>query len=62
MVAIGNERANVFWVRHFQGDRLPHDSPREIRENFIRSKYESKSWIPRSSGDTQEILNKVQAV
>ena len=59
MVAIGNEKANMFWEKHFQGERIAGNSPREIRENFIRSKYESKCWIPRSSGDTQEVLNKV---
>ncbi|XP_019855675.1 PREDICTED: arf-GAP with Rho-GAP domain, ANK repeat and PH domain-containing protein 1-like isoform X2 [Amphimedon queenslandica] len=57
MVTIGNYSANLFWERHFKGERIPTDCPREIRESFIRSKYESKSWVPDNALADQEELN-----
>ena len=62
MVRVGNENSNKFWERHFNGDRLPQDVERDIRENFIRAKYEMKSWIPRPTGESQEVLNKLLCV
>ena len=62
MVDIGNENSNKFWERHYNGDRLPHDVERDIRENFIRAKYEIMSWIPRPTGESQEVLNKLLCV
>ena len=58
-ISIGNYSANLFWERHFKGERIPTDSPREIRESFIRSKYESKAWIPDNAIGTQDDLDKV---
>uniref|UniRef100_A0A1X7TTF8 Uncharacterized protein n=2 Tax=Amphimedon queenslandica TaxID=400682 RepID=A0A1X7TTF8_AMPQE len=58
MVTIGNYSANLFWERHFKGERIPTDCPREIRESFIRSKYESKSWVPDNALANQEELDK----
>ena len=31
---------------------------RDIRENFIRAKYELKAWIPRDSYTPHDVLNK----
>ena len=31
---------------------------RDIRENFIRAKYELKAWIPRSPSSPPEVLGK----
>ena len=31
---------------------------RDIRENFIRAKYELKAWIPRDAHSLHEVLNK----
>ena len=63
MNMIGNERANSFWERHSQHrERLPADVERDIRENFIRAKYQVKSWIPTSTGESQEALNKLLRV
>ena len=63
MNTIGNERANLFWERHSQHrERLPADVERDIRENFIRAKYQVKSWIPTSTGESQETLNKLLRV
>ena len=31
---------------------------RDIRENFIRAKYELKAWIPRETHSLHEVLNK----
>ena len=58
MNVIGNERANSFWERHSQHrEKLPADVERDIRENFIRAKYQVKSWIPTPTGESQEALN-----
>jgi hypothetical protein len=58
MVTIGNDNANKFWERHLKGTKIDPQSPREIRESFIRSKYESKSWIPLDiGGSSNEELN-----
>jgi len=62
MVDVGNENSNGFWERHFSGSRLPADVERDIRENFIRAKYETKSWIPRSTGESQQALDKLLCV
>ena len=63
MNTIGNERSNSFWERHSQRrDRLPADVERDIRENFIRAKYQVKSWIPTPTGESQETLNKLLCV
>ena len=59
MVTIGNYCASLFWERHFKGERIPTDSPREIRESFIRSKYESKAWVPDNGLTDQGELDKV---
>ena len=63
MNVIGNERANSFWERHSQHkERLPADVERDIRENFIRAKYQVKSWIPTPTGESKETLNKLLRV
>ena len=63
MNTIGNERSNSFWERHSQHkERLPANVERDIRENFIRAKYEVKSWIPASTGESQETLNKLLCI
>ncbi len=62
MVDIGNEKANKFWENHYQGERLPHDVERDIRENFIRAKYETMSWIPRPTGESRDALTKLLCV
>ena len=56
---IGNEKSNQLWEKHCQSARLDPEAPREIRESFIRTKYESKAWIPRTTKDSPEVLNKV---
>ena len=60
--SIGNERANVLLEKHCHSERIAQDSPREIRDTFIRAKYESKAWIPRNPVDTPDVLNKVGVV
>lgn len=62
MVDIGNDSANKFWENHYQGERLPQDVERDIRENFIRAKYEIMSWIPRPTGENKETLTKLLCV
>ena len=63
MNIIGNERSNSFWERHSQHrEKLPADVERDIRENFIRAKYQVKSWIPTPTGESQEALNKLLRV
>ena len=63
MNIIGNERSNSFWERHSQRrERLPADVERDIRENFIRAKYQVKSWIPTPTGESKEALNKLLQV
>lgn len=43
-------------------ERLPADVERDIREGFIRAKYEVKSWIPTPTGESKEALNKLLCV
>ena len=62
MVTIGNDNSNNLWEKHFVGERLPADVERVIREDFIRAKYQTKSWIIRPTGETQENLNKLLCV
>ena len=58
MVTIGNDNANSFWEHHYPGKRLPADVEREIREEFIRAKYQVKSWIANPSGEGKEALSR----
>ena len=58
MVTIGNDNANSFWEHHYHGTRLPADVEREIREQFIRAKYQDKSWIDNSSREIKEALSR----
>ncbi len=48
---IGNGESNSFWEKHCKGSRLPADVEKEIREEFIRAKYLTRSWIPVSTVD-----------
>ena len=57
MTKIGNDDSNHFWERHYQGQRLPADVENEIREEFIRAKYVTRSWIPRDMVDDKEVFN-----
>ena len=57
MVTIGNDNANSFWEHHYLGKRLPADVEREIREEFIRAKYQVKSWIATPSVEGKEALS-----
>ena len=43
-------------------ERLPPDVERDIREGFIRAKYQDKSWIPTPTGESQDMLNKLLCV
>ena len=58
MVAIGNDRSNTFWEQRCQRERLPGDVEREIRETYIRAKYQDRSWIPEHSGEGTEALSR----
>ena len=62
MQEIGNDNGNSFWEKHWSGERLPADVEREIRESFIRSKYQTKSWIPIPTGESKEALNKLLCI
>ena len=62
MVTIGNDNANSFWEHHYHGERLPADMEREIRENFIRAKYQVKSWIPTHTGEGRENLSQLLCI
>uniref|UniRef100_A0AC34QHV4 Uncharacterized protein n=1 Tax=Panagrolaimus sp. JU765 TaxID=591449 RepID=A0AC34QHV4_9BILA len=45
--AIGNELANKVWEHNAPKDKKPQpDSPREIKENWIKMKYEQKRFLP----------------
>ena len=58
MVTIGNDNANSFWEHHYLGKCLPADVEREIREEFIRAKYQVKAWIASPSGEGKEALSR----
>ena len=45
-------------VCHCRGPTLFTFTFRDIRENFIRAKYELKAWIPRQAYSPHEVLNK----
>ena len=62
MQEIGNDNGNRFWEKHWSGERLPADVEREIRENFIRAKYQMKSWIPRPTGESKEALSRLLCI
>ena len=61
MNAIGNENSNRFWEKNFTGERLAANTEREVRQNFICSKYEHKLWIDMVL-EKQEVLNKLLRV
>ena len=42
--------------------RLQADVVMEIREPFIRAKYEMKSWIPQPTGESPEQLNQLLCI
>ena len=42
--------------------QLQADVVIEIREPFIRAKYEMKSWIPRPTGESPERLNQLLCI
>ncbi|RCN49525.1 PH domain protein [Ancylostoma caninum] len=47
MQAIGNTAANRLWEHHAPPDRRPQpDSPLEVKEAWIRDKYEAKRFLP----------------
>ncbi|CAI4229090.1 unnamed protein product [Auanema sp. JU1783] len=47
MQAIGNESANKLWEHNAPVDKKPQpDSARELKEQWIRSKYEQKRFLP----------------
>ena len=58
MIEIGNDRSNQFWEKHCKQERLQADVERDIRESFIRAKYQDRSWIPQPSGESQEALSR----
>ncbi len=57
MVEIGNDNSNSFWQRHYKGDRLASNEVKEIREDFLRAKYLTRSWIPSEEIDTKDSLS-----
>eukprot|EP00731_Ephydatia_muelleri_P030729 Em0022g243a len=61
MNAIGNGNSNTFWEKNFTGERLAANTEREVRQNFICSKYEHKLWIDMVL-EKQEVLNKLLRV
>ena len=58
MVEIGNDRSNQFWEKHCKQERLTSDVERDIRESFIRAKYQDRSWIPLPAGEDRETLSR----
>ena len=58
MVEIGNDRSNQFWEKHCKQERLQANVERDIRESFIRAKYQDKSWIPQPLGEDRETLTR----
>ena len=58
MVEIGNDRSNLFWEKHCKQERLQSDVERDIRESFIRAKYQDRSWILQPSGESREALSR----
>ena len=61
MILIGNDNSNQFWEHHCRQDRLPASVEREIRENFIRSKYQTKCWVPRCELSKEELSHQLCA-
>ncbi len=62
MVKVGNDNSNNFWERYYQGNRLSADVEREIREQFIRAKYQMMSWISRPTGESGDMLGQLLCV
>jgi hypothetical protein len=58
MVEIGNDRSNQFWEKHCQQERLQAGVERDIRESFIRAKYQVRSWIPQLPGEDRGSLSR----
>jgi len=58
MVAIGNDNSNQFWEQHYKGEKLAANVEKEIREEFLRAKYLTRSWIPSAEGETKDSLNR----
>lgn len=58
MVEIGNNNSNLFWESHYKGDKLAAKVEREIRVDFLRAKYLTRSWILTEEGETKESLNR----
>ena len=47
MQAIGNEAANRLWEHNSPRESKPSpDSPRELKEQWVRNKYEGKRFLP----------------
>lgn len=57
MVEIGNDNSNSFWQRHYKGDRLASNEEKEIREDFLRAKYLTRSWVQSEEGETKDSLS-----
>ena len=57
MVVIGNHNSNQFWEKYYKGEKLTSNVEKEIREEFLRAKYLTRSWIPSSEGHTKDSLN-----
>ena len=61
MNAIGNENSNMFWERKFTEERLAANTEREVKQNFICSKYQHRQWIE-GVYEKQDVLNKLLRV
>jgi Arf-GAP with GTPase, ANK repeat and PH domain-containing protein 1/3/4/5/6/9/11 len=56
MLSIGNSLANSIWERNTHGRKKPTPaSSREDKEKWIKSKYESKSFLPTCDFSTRRI-------
>lgn len=63
MQAIGNDAANRLWEHNAPADRRPHpDSPLDVKESWIRDKYEAKLFLPSLRVDATVSSQLVSAV
>ncbi|KJH50246.1 PH domain protein [Dictyocaulus viviparus] len=63
MQAIGNDAANRLWEYNAPMDRRPQpDSPLDVKEAWIRDKYEAKQFLPFLRTDTSVTSQLVSAV
>eukprot|EP00359_Climacostomum_virens_P011274 CAMPEP_0204913418 /NCGR_PEP_ID=MMETSP1397-20131031/11292_1 /ASSEMBLY_ACC=CAM_ASM_000891 /TAXON_ID=49980 /ORGANISM="Climacostomum Climacostomum virens, Strain Stock W-24" /LENGTH=231 /DNA_ID=CAMNT_0052084645 /DNA_START=152 /DNA_END=847 /DNA_ORIENTATION=+ len=55
---LDNEILNAFWEKEYSGQKPTESASATVVDNFIRSKYERRSWVDRSRADpASEVIN-----